>query len=87
MTCAEHKDYASGDYEALERTKKHFGIKDCPKCTTPIEKIEGCSHMICGGCRTHICWKCMQTFKDGGSCYAHMNREHGLIGLGFSGIN
>lgn len=86
VTCAEHKDLESGGYEALERTKRQLGIKDCPKCKTAIEKTEGCNHMVCEGCRTHICWKCMRTFKDSGSCYAHMNREHGSIGLDFPEI-
>jgi hypothetical protein len=87
MTCAEHKDVVSGGYEALKRTKRALGIKDCPRCKTAIEKTYGCDHMTCGGCGAHICWKCMQTFKDDGSCYEHMNREHGSIGLDIPGIN
>ncbi|KAI9740027.1 MAG: hypothetical protein M1818_004778 [Claussenomyces sp. TS43310] len=87
MTCTEHKDFASGRYAALEKMKRQLGIKDCPKCKTAIEKIEGCDHMTCGGCGAQICWKCMQTFRDGRSCYAHMNKEHGSIGLEFPGIN
>lgn len=87
MTCAEHKDLASGGYEALERTKRELGIKDCPKCKTAIEKTEGCNHMTCGGCGTHICWNCMQTFKVSRSCYEHMNRVHGSIGLYFPEVD
>ena len=81
-TCAEYKDIASGGYEALERLKKELNIKDCPKCTTPIEKTEGCNHMTCGGCRAHICWVCMKIFESSGPCYDHMNKVHGGIGLG-----
>lgn len=81
-TCAEYKDIHSGGYEALERLKKELNIKDCPKCTTPMEKTEGCNHMTCGGCKAHICWVCMAVFSTGGECYAHMNEKHGSIGLG-----
>ncbi len=81
MTCAEHKDMASGGYEALALTKKRLGIKDCPKCSTAIEKTEGCNHMTCGGCQTHICWVCMETFTASRPCYDHMNKKHGSIGL------
>jgi hypothetical protein len=81
-TCVEYKDIASGGYEALERLKRELNIKDCPKCTTPMEKTEGCNHMTCGGCRAHICWVCMAVFETSGSCYDHMNKEHGGIGLG-----
>lgn len=80
-TCAEYKDIASGGYEALERLKRELNIKDCPKCTTPMEKTEGCNHMTCGGCRAHICWVCMAVFETSGSCYEHMNKKHGGIGL------
>jgi hypothetical protein len=79
MTCAEHKDLASGGHEALEKIKKELGIKDCPKCKTAIEKIEGCNHMTCRGCGTHICWVCMATFGTGGECYAHLNKMHGGV--------
>jgi len=79
MSCAEYVDVKSGGYAALEETKKRLGIKDCPKCKTSIEKTEGCNHMTCGGCRTHICWKCLETFSTGGECYGHLNRAHGGV--------
>lgn len=79
MTCAEHKDHASGGREAFEELKKKLGIKDCPKCKTAMEKTEGCNHMTCRGCGIHICWKCLDTFSTGGECYAHMNKKHGGI--------
>jgi hypothetical protein len=80
-TCAEYKDIASGGVEALARLKKELNIKDCPRCSTPIEKTDGCNHMTCVGCRVHICWVCMAVFDTDGPCYAHMNRVHGGIGL------
>jgi len=80
-TCEEYKDEASGGYKALEKMKKKLGIKDCPKCTTPIEKTEGCNHMTCGGCGAHLCWVCLKAFSESGRCYDHMRAEHGGIGL------
>lgn len=80
-TCAEYKDYASGGREALERLKKELRIKDCPKCSTPMEKTDGCNHMTCGGCRAHICWFCMAVFETSGLCYTHMTMKHGGIGV------
>jgi hypothetical protein len=81
-TCAEYKDIASGGYEALAKLKKELNIKDCPKCSTPMEKTEGCNHMTCGGCKAHICWVCLAVFDTTGPCYAHMTKMHGGIGLG-----
>jgi hypothetical protein len=81
-TCAEYKDIASGGYEALVKLKRELNIKDCPKCTTPMEKTEGCNHMTCAGCKAHICWVCMAVFDTSGPCYAHMTKAHGGIGLG-----
>lgn len=81
-SCAEYKEIASGGREALEKLKQKLSIKDCPKCTTPMEKTEGCNHMVCAGCKTHICWVCMATFRTSDPCYSHMMREHGGIGLG-----
>jgi hypothetical protein len=81
-TCAEYKDITSGGHEALERLKRELNIKDCPKCSTPMEKTEGCNHITCGGCRAHICWVCMAVFEGSVPCYDHMNKEHGGIGLG-----
>lgn len=80
-TCAEYKDIASGGIEALEKLKKELNIKDCPKCKTPIEKTMGCNHMICEGCKAHICWVCMAIFTTSPPCYEHMNEKHGGIGL------
>lgn len=81
MTCAEYKDLNLGGYDAFRKYKNEKGIKDCPKCTTPMEKTEGCNHMTCGGCGTHICWVCLKTFVESRLCYAHMHAAHGGIGL------
>jgi predicted Zn-ribbon and HTH transcriptional regulator len=79
MTCADYKDLKSGGLEAFERFKKSMKIKDCPKCKTPIEKIDGCNHMTCGGCAAHLCWICLKIFPTGVLCYDHLSKEHGGI--------
>ncbi|KAH6986918.1 hypothetical protein EDB80DRAFT_623539 [Ilyonectria destructans] len=81
LTCAEHRDHGAGGYEALQKAKQKFGIKDCPKCGTMIEKSSGCNQMTCSVCKAHICWVCMRTFSEGGLVYSHMGREHGGIGV------
>ena len=32
--------------------------KKCPKCGVSIEKIHGCSKLLCSHCDTHFCWLC-----------------------------
>ena len=87
ISCAEHSDISTGGYKALAETKARLGVKDCPKCTTPLEKIDGCDHMTCLGCGTHICWKCLCTFKTDTGCYDHMRAKHGNIGLEHIGFD
>jgi hypothetical protein len=82
LTCAEYKDIST-NHEALAQLKRKLKIKDCPKCTTPMEKTDGCNHMTCGGCRAHICWVCMAVFESSEPCYVHMNKVHGSIGLDY----
>ncbi|KAI3336244.1 hypothetical protein F4824DRAFT_462666 [Ustulina deusta] len=80
LSCAEYQDISSGRREANERLKKEMGIKDCPKCRTPLEKIDGCNHMTCR-CGAHICWVCLKVFDSSKACYDHMTQEHGGIGI------
>lgn len=80
MSCADYQDVSTGGYAAFEKLKREIGIKDCPKCKTPLEKTEGCNHMACR-CGAHICWVCLGTFKASSDCYGHMKKEHGGIGL------
>ncbi|KAF9071866.1 hypothetical protein BDP27DRAFT_462331 [Rhodocollybia butyracea] len=55
-------------------------VKNCPECKVPIERAEGCNHVTCVRCHTHICWVCMRTFPGGDGIYSHMRAEHGGIG-------
>eukprot|EP01034_Spumella_vulgaris_P022215 gene22215-28329_t len=76
LTCAQYEAQRHGDKEYAEWRKKH-DVKACPKCGCDIEKSDGCNHMTCAQCHTHICWVCMATFKEGKATYDHMSQRHG----------
>lgn len=62
----------------LRRTMRRNRWKFCPGCHTPVQRIEGCSHMTCSvpGCRTHFCYRCgLSIWKPGqrGSGYGAAN--------------
>jgi len=78
LTCAESKD---GD-NLFNEWADQRDVKRCPSCHIAIEKDEGCNHMKCTVCQTHICWVCMKTFPGGEGIYGHMRSEHGSFGLG-----
>ncbi|KAH0834658.1 hypothetical protein J3R83DRAFT_10168 [Lanmaoa asiatica] len=52
-------------------------VKKCPRCSVPIEKLEGCNHMTCL-CGAHICWRCTGVFTAE-TIYPHMRTAHGTI--------
>ncbi|CAG7556497.1 unnamed protein product [Fusarium equiseti] len=79
ISCSKNKGNTSDDMEELIKAKEDLGVKDCPKCTIAIQKAEGCNHITCTACRTHIWWVCMATFAQDSDCYAHMRRLHGGI--------
>ncbi|KAF9266876.1 hypothetical protein L218DRAFT_996420 [Marasmius fiardii PR-910] len=64
----------------FEKWAKEHGVKHCPGCKAPIERTEGCNHVTCTRCQSHICWVCMETFPRGEGIYSHMRAEHGGIG-------
>lgn len=79
MTCAEYQ--GSLYLEANHDFMRENGIKECPRCATPIEKDGGCNHMTCPGCHMHICWNCLASFEEPGACYEHLTEVHGGNGL------
>lgn len=82
QTCVEYKGLDPVEGEKLfQEWKKKAGVKSCPICGTGIEKIDGCNHMVCVTCKSHICWFCMEVFKRT-EIYDHMNAKHGGIGMG-----
>jgi ariadne-1 len=38
--------------------------KQCPKCSTRIEKNMGCNHMTCRKCHHQFCWICLEDWKS-----------------------
>ncbi|KZT27877.1 hypothetical protein NEOLEDRAFT_1059755 [Neolentinus lepideus HHB14362 ss-1] len=84
LTCAEHRDNASGNLDAFRKWREEHDVRPCPKCGVHMEKNGGCNHMACIGCKTHICWVCMKTFPDEDTAtgvYKHMREKHGGIGI------
>lgn len=79
VSCAGWKAALEGGGEVMEKLKKKLGVKDCGRCGTSMEKTEGCDHVVCGGCGTHICWRCGETFKTSEACYGHLTERHGGI--------
>ena len=66
----------------MARIKEKQGIKNCPTCTTILVKDEGCNHVTCAMCDTHMCWKCLEVSTGINAMdrvYRHLNAEHGRI--------
>jgi hypothetical protein len=83
MTCEEYQEMNSEENKLFQEYKKEHDVRDCPNCKVGIQKSEGCNHMECMHCGTHICWFCMKIFQVSEECYSHMTRMHGSYGAGF----
>ena len=81
LTCEIYKDMKLGGDKALENWmhKNSKKRKRCPKCAAPIEKTDGCNHVTCSQCHSHICWVCLDYFDTDQLCYAHLVKTHGDI--------
>lgn len=44
----------------------------CPKCSTQIEKMDGCNKMTCQQCKCYFCWLCNGKL-DKANPYSHFN--------------
>ena len=83
LTCEQNKKAVLTDDAFIEWKKKN-GAKDCPKCGCTIQKSEGCNHMECRVCRSHICWLCMMVFANGKETYDHLAETHdGIFDPGY----
>jgi len=51
--------------EVAQRLWIKANTRPCPKCKAPIEKNDGCNHMICSNrnCRHEFCWICREDWK------------------------
>ncbi|KAF8919566.1 hypothetical protein CPB85DRAFT_814099 [Mucidula mucida] len=72
---------SDGQEQAFKEWKSQHDVKACPGCKVDIERAEGCNHVTCTRCQTHICWVCSATFPRGEGIYDHMRAAHGGIGL------
>ncbi|EMC93012.1 hypothetical protein BAUCODRAFT_270429 [Baudoinia panamericana UAMH 10762] len=81
-TCAECKYREEGHMRALEEYLRQGNAKRCKRCDTIIQKNLGCNHMTCAGCKSHMCWLCMQIFGDADAVYNHLYEKHGGYGDG-----
>lgn len=76
-TCDENNDRLEGNSKAFLEWKATNMAKDCPRCGSSIQKVEGCNHVRCVSCRGHMCWVCLKVCKSSQATYAHMLAEHG----------
>jgi post-segregation antitoxin (ccd killing protein) len=81
LTCEEYKDISSEGTKAFQRWTRENDARPCPNCRILIEKAEGCNHMACSQCGTHICWACMNIYDTSQKCYGHMQEAHGKFGV------
>ena len=59
-------DDGNGDSDFNELAQKMWlkaNTRPCPKCKAPIEKNDGCNHMVCHSCHHEFCWICRQDWK------------------------
>ncbi|KAF9024617.1 hypothetical protein BDZ89DRAFT_1135897 [Hymenopellis radicata] len=45
-----------GQEQAFKEWKSQHDVQACPGCKVDIERAEGCNHVTCTRCQTHICW-------------------------------
>ena len=56
--------------------------KECPQCTSTIEKNGGCNHMTCKKCRHEFCWVCMGRWQEHGTSWYNCNRFNASESIG-----
>jgi IBR domain, a half RING-finger domain len=75
LTCSENEEWSAEGVVNFQAWMEDNTYKPCPRCKIPIEKNDGCNHMVCLACSTTFCWMCLGIF-DARMIYAHMAAEH-----------
>lgn len=75
----------SEDHICLKDEIKSFkelqsNTRPCPKCASPIFKMEGCNHMFCVKCKTSFDWKTGEKISG----YSNPHRDEWLNNMGAS---
>jgi hypothetical protein len=61
VPCAAFPDQVNGQFCEHHQflatlISENVELKECPNCSTPIEKTGGCNHMTCTSCRCEFCF-------------------------------
>lgn len=62
--------------ECIEATATAITTRECPSCTTAINKSSGCNHIHCN-CGAHFCYVCRYQAPTSHQIYNHMSARHG----------
>jgi len=49
--------------ELAQKVWLKANTRPCPQCKAPIEKADGCNHMVCHNCHHEFCWICRQDWN------------------------
>uniref|UniRef100_A0A3Q2DRS3 E3 ubiquitin-protein ligase RNF14 n=1 Tax=Cyprinodon variegatus TaxID=28743 RepID=A0A3Q2DRS3_CYPVA len=58
--------------ESFSRDWLKENCKNCPRCGTNIQKVDGCNKMTCTSCKQYFCWLCLGVLSKVNP-YSHFN--------------
>ncbi|TWW75150.1 E3 ubiquitin-protein ligase RNF14 [Takifugu rubripes] len=61
--------------ESYSRDWLKENCKNCPRCGTNIQKVDGCNKMTCTSCKQYFCWLCMGVLSRLNP-YSHFNNAN-----------